>query len=72
MDRVKFHVGHRGRENARIVRLNSRVTKFFVTGCAGGSAVEVRACEVAQERSAAAVDAMVERGGSVIDPRKLA
>jgi len=68
---LNFVLAGGGGKNARIVRSNSRVTKFFVTCCAGGSAVEVRACEGAQEGSAAAVDAMVERGGSVIDPRKL-
>jgi len=53
------------------VRSNSRVTKFFVAGWAGVAEGEVRACELAREGSAAVVDAMVERGGSVIDPRKL-
>jgi len=68
---LNFAVVVGGGKNARIVRSNSRVTKFFVACWAGGSAVEVHACGLARERSAAVVDAMVERGGSVIDPQEL-
>jgi len=53
------------------VRSKSRVSKFFVAGGAWGGEEEVLGCWVAQGGSAAAGCAMVERGGSVIDPRRL-
>jgi len=68
---LNFVLAIGGGKYARIVRSKSRVTKFFVTWGAGVSEVEVRACELVRERSAAAVTAMVEWGGSVIDPRKI-
>ncbi len=68
---VKFCRRRRG-GNARIVRSNSRVTKFFVAGGAGTAVVDVGAFELAREGAVAAEDAMVDRGGSVIDPRRLA
>ena len=58
-------------KNARNVRSNSRVSKFFVAGGARGVKEEVLSCWLMQGGSAAAGCAMVERGGSVIDPRRL-
>jgi len=58
-------------KKARIVRLKSLVTKLFVTACAMVSVGAVCAVGIAREGVAAAEAAMVERGGSVIDPRRL-
>jgi len=58
-------------KKARIVRSHSRVTKFFVTGRAGGLGEVVRAVGLALGGAAASGGAMVEEGGSVIDPRRL-
>jgi len=59
-------------KKARIVRSYSRVTKLFVARCAGGLWEGVRAVALAAEGAAASEGAMVEGGGSVIDPRRLA
>jgi len=67
---LNFALAKGGGENARIVRSKLCVTKFFVTCGVRESAVEVHTCELAQGRSAATVTAMVEWGGSVIDPCK--
>jgi len=56
---------------ARKAKSNSRVTKFFVADDTGALEEALHACCWAQERPAAAWGAMVERGGSDIDPRRL-
>jgi len=58
-------------KNARSVSSRSRVTRIFSLN--GGGALEggVRTCSVTREGAAASGTAMVERGGSVIDPRRL-
>jgi len=53
------------------VRSKSRVSKFFVASGAGGVERGVLVCWLRRGGSAAAEAAMVERGGSVIDPRRL-
>ena len=58
-------------KKARITRSKSLVTKLFVTGGALVSVGVVCAVGIAREGVAAAGAAMVERGGSVIDPRRL-
>jgi len=58
-------------KKARSVRSKSCVTKLFVAGGVLVSVEAGRAVELAREVVAAAEAAMVERGGSVIDPRRL-
>jgi len=58
-------------KKAHIVRSHSRVTKFFVTGHAGGLEEVVRAVGLALGGAATSGGAMVEEGGSVIDPCRL-
>jgi len=58
-------------KKARKARSKSRLTKLFGTGRAWVSVEAVHAVLVAWEGMAAAGAAMVERGGSVIDPRRL-
>ena len=69
---IQFSRRRRRGGKARIVRSYSRVTKFFVAGCAGGFEGVVRAVMLALGGAAASGGAMVEEGGSVIDPRRLA
>jgi len=59
------------RKKARNVRSKSCLSKFFVTGGAGGVKEEVLGCWLTRGGSAAAGCAMVERGGLVINPRRL-
>ncbi len=58
-------------KNARNTRSHSRVTKFFVANWTGGGGEALHACLVAPDEPAASEGAMVEEGGSVIDPRRL-
>jgi len=58
-------------KKAHIVRSKVRVTKFFVTESALVSIWSVHAGWVAWEGVAATEATMVERGGLVIDPRRL-
>jgi len=58
-------------KKARNVRSKSHVSKLFVTVDAGSVEEALRACCVTRGGSAAAGCAMVEGGGSVIDPRRL-
>jgi len=58
-------------KKARIVRSKSRVTKLFVTKGRGVLGDAVRTCGMTWEGVAAVGSAMVEGGGSVIDPCRL-
>jgi len=58
-------------KKAHIMRSKSCVTKLFVTDCALVSVGVVHAVGLVQEGVAAAEAAMVKRGGSVINPRRL-
>jgi len=59
-------------KKAHSIRSKLRVSKFFVVGGgAGGVKDAVLGCWLVQGGSAATGCAMVERGGSVIDPRRL-
>jgi len=55
----------------RRMRLKSCVSKFFVAGGAGSVEEELLGCWLARGGSVAAGCAMVEGGGSVINPHRL-
>jgi len=58
-------------KNAQIVRSYSRITKFLLACWASTLGGAVRACILAWEGAAASEAAMVERGGSDINPHRL-